>query len=59
MFEKKKITNQITIEFCKECKKEIKRKFKEGDALFTQSTNCPSCNGIMLVEKIFTETIEQ
>ena len=49
----------FTIEKCFKCNKEIKRKFKEGDYLFSDTTNCPTCDGKLLVEKIFGETIEQ
>jgi hypothetical protein len=38
---------------------ERKRKFKEGDYLFSESSKCDSCDGIMQIEKIFGETIEQ
>lgn len=59
MFEKKKITKYYTVDYCKECKKEHKRNFEAGDFLFKGSSDCPSCNSKMQVEKIFCETIEQ
>lgn len=49
----------FTIEKCFKCNKEIKRKFIEGDYLFSETTKCPTCDGKLLVEKIFGETIEQ
>ncbi len=49
----------FTIEKCYKCNKEIKRKFKEGDYLFSDTIKCPTCDGKLLVEKIFGETIEQ
>ncbi len=49
----------FTIEKCYKCNKEIKRKFKEGDYLFSETTKCPTCAGKLLIEKIFGETIEQ
>lgn len=59
MFSKEKITIAYTLEKCKQCSFERKRKFKEGDFLFTESTKCDSCNGITMIEKIFGETIEK
>ena len=58
IFKKKKITNAYTIEQCNSCNKEIKRKFKDGDCLFSEISKCSVCNGTMLIEKIFGETIE-
>ncbi len=49
----------FTVEKCYKCSKEIKRKFKEGDYLFFETTKCPTCDGKLQVEKIFGETIEQ
>ncbi|MCE2614505.1 MAG: hypothetical protein LVO36_01230 [Nitrosopumilus sp. (ex Thoosa mismalolli)] len=59
MFSKKKITLAYTIEKCPKCETIKKRKFSEGDILFTESTSCSSCDGIMLIEKIYGETLEQ
>jgi hypothetical protein len=38
---------------------EAKRKFKEGDFLFAETSKCNSCDGILHIEKIFGESIEQ
>jgi hypothetical protein len=54
IFSKEKIVIAYTTEKCKR-----KRKFKEGDYLFSESSKCDSCDGIMQIEKIFGETIEQ
>jgi hypothetical protein len=59
MFSKEKITIAYTIEKCKLCSMERKREFKEGDFLFSETGKCNSCDGMMLVEKIFGETIEK
>jgi len=58
MFEKKKITIAYTVEQCSLCSIEIKRKFKEGDFLFSETVKCSSCDGILSIEKIYGETIE-
>jgi hypothetical protein len=60
MFEKKKIIpTPYAIEQCKSCKKEIKRKFKEGDILFLETSQCKFCDGKLQIEQIFGETIEE
>ena len=59
MFSKEKIVIAYTIEKCKSCNLERKRKFKEGDFLFSETMKCNSCDGVMQIEKIFGESIEQ
>lgn len=56
---KEKQVVAYSVEQCPQCKKESKRKFKEGDVLFEEgATCCSSCNVQMKVSKIFGETIE-
>jgi hypothetical protein len=59
IFSKEKTIVEYTVEKCKSCNLERKRKFKEGDYLFCDTTKCESCDGVMRIEKIFGETIEQ
>ena len=59
MFSKKKITIAYTIEKCKNCQTVNKRKFIEGDVLFSESSKCTSCGATTNIEKIFGESIEQ
>ena len=59
MFSKEKIIVAYTIEKCKSCNFEKKRKFQEGDYLFSETTKCNSCEGMMQIEKIYGESIEQ
>jgi hypothetical protein len=47
-----------TTERCPSCKKESKRKFKEGDCLFAESVQCDACKIPMSIVKIFGEPIE-
>lgn len=47
-----------TVEKCSNCKKESKRKFKEGDCLFAQGSQCDSCKTTMSIAKIFGQAIE-
>lgn len=59
IFSKEKTVIAYTIEKCKLCSMERKRKFKEGDFLFSETTKCNSCDGTMSVTKIFGETVEK
>ena len=59
MFTKEKNIFAYTVEKCNKCNLERKRKFKEGDFLFAQTSKCDSCNGMTVIEKIFGETIEK
>ena len=59
IFSKKKITIAYTVEVCTKCGMLTKRKFNEGDVLFTERTPCSSCDGLIRIEKIFGVTMEQ
>ena len=59
IFSKKKTTLEYTVEKCKKCHTIKKRKFANGDVLFIESSKCSSCDGMMWIEKIFGETLEQ
>ena len=59
MFSKEKTILGYTVEKCNKCNLERKRKFKEGDFLFSETSKCDSCNGITVIEKIFGEPIEK
>ena len=59
MFSKEKIVMEYTVEKCKSCNLERKRKFKDGDYLFCDTSKCESCGGVMQIEKIFGETLDQ
>ncbi len=59
MFSKEEIIIAYTIEKCKACEMERKRKFKEGDYLYAETSKCDSCEGTMQIEKIFGESIEK
>lgn len=59
MFSKKeKPLTAYTLEKCPTCSKESKRKFKEGDVLFTESSLCDKCKAHMRITKIFGESTE-
>ncbi len=59
MFSKEEIVIAYTVEKCKSCEMERKRKFKNGDYLFAETSKCDSCEGSMQIEKIFGESIEK
>lgn len=58
MFSKEKITVTYVVERCPLCKFEKKRNYKEGDYVFANTIKCNSCDGVMQIDKIFGETIE-
>ena len=59
IFSKKKIIIAYTIEKCPECNMQRKRKCAKDDVLFSESSKCPSCDVICMIEKIFGESFEQ
>ena len=59
IFSKEKIIIEYTVEKCKSCNLERKRKFKDGDYLFRETSKCESCDGVMQIEKVFGETMDQ
>ena len=59
MFSKQKITIAYTVEKCTKCGMQRKRKFVDGDVLFTESSKCTSCDGMASIEKIFGEILEK
>lgn len=59
MFSKEKNIITYTLEKCIQCNLEIKRKFKEGDYVFSETSKCTSCGGLSIIDKIFGESIER
>jgi len=59
IFSKKKTVIAYTVEKCTKCGMQIKRKFNDGDVLFTESSKCTSCDGMANIEKIFGEILEK
>lgn len=56
---KEEVRTAFTVEQCESCHKESKRKFKEGDFLFNESTQCALCKGKLRISKIFGEVIKE
>jgi hypothetical protein len=59
MISKEETITPYTVEKCNSCNKETKRNFRVGDYLFTETTKCSSCNGKMIIEKIYGESLEK
>ena len=59
MFSKNKITLEYTLEKCNKCGNTTKRKFRKGDVLFAELSKCPSCDGVVCIDQIFGEILEQ
>jgi hypothetical protein len=55
---KNKLTTCYTSMECKSCKILKKRKFADGDFVFSFSENCSECDGKMMITKIFGITMD-
>jgi len=52
------ITTCYTSLECNSCKILTKRKFVDGDFVFSFSENCSDCDGKMMITKIFGVTMD-
>jgi len=59
MYNKNEIMESYTLERCGSCEKELKRKFSKGDFVFKIVSKCPSCQGQVIITKIFADTLIQ
>ena len=60
MFTKKEeIRTPFTVEQCESCHNESKRKFKDDDFIFKETSQCNSCKGQLRISKIFGEIIKE
>ena len=50
---KNKISTCYTSTECNSCKFIKKRKFTDGDIVFSTAENCSECDGKMIITKIF------
>ena len=55
---KNKISTCYTSMECNSCKLVKKRKFVDGDSVFSTPENCSECDGKMLIKKIFGVTMD-
>ena len=57
MSDKNEIVTAYTIQQCNSCKEESKQKFSDGDYVFKEISKCFSCDGQIIVAKIFGESL--
>ena len=57
MYNKNEFMEPCTLERCGSCEKELKRKFSKGDFVFKIVSKCPSCQGQVIITKIFADTL--
>ena len=59
MSNKNEIVTAYTLQQCSSCKEESKRKFSDGDYVFKEILKCSSCDGQIIITKIFGESLTQ
>ena len=57
MSDKNEIVTAYTIQQCHSCKEQSKRKFSDGDYVFKEILKCSSCDGQIIITKIFGESL--
>ena len=57
MSNKIEIVTAYTLLQCNSCKELSKQKFSDGDYVFKEISKCSSCNGQIIVAKIFGESL--
>ena len=59
MSKKIEIVTAYTLQLCSSCKEESKREFSDGDYIFKEISKCSSCDGQVIITKIFGESLTQ
>ena len=54
----RKLSTPYTFLKCQSCKITIKRKFEDGDIVFSITHSCSDCDGKMMITKIFGESMD-
>ena len=57
MSDKNEIVTAYTIQQCNSCKEQSKQKFSDGDYVFKEISKSSSCDGQIIVAKIFGESL--
>ena len=57
MSNKIEIVTAYTLLQCNSCKELSKQKFSDGDYVFKEISKCSSCDGQIIVAKIFGESL--
>ena len=56
---KNEIVNAYTLQQYNSCKEQSKRKFSDGDYVFKEISKCSSCDGQIIITRIFGESLTQ
>tara|TARA_Y100000031_G_C7934096_1_gene254045 strand:+ start:372 stop:551 length:180 start_codon:yes stop_codon:yes gene_type:complete len=59
MSNKIEIITAYTLQQCNSCKEQSKQKFSDSDYVFKEISKCSSCDGQVMVTKIFGESLTQ
>jgi len=59
MSNKNEIVTEYTLLQCNSCKEQSKQKFSDGDYVFKESSKCSSCDGQVIITRIFGEYLTQ
>ena len=59
MSNKNEIVNAYTLQQCNTCKQQSKRKFSDEDYVFKEISKCSSCDGQIIITRIFGESLTQ
>ena len=59
MSNKNEIVNAYTLQQCNTCKEQSKRKFSDEDYVFKEMSKCSSCDGQIIITRIFGESLTQ
>lgn len=54
----RKLSTPYTFLKCQSCKITMKRKFEDGDIVFSITQSCSDCDGKMMITKIFGESMD-
>ena len=57
MSDKNEIISAYTLQRCNSCKEQSKQKFSEGDYVFKEISKCSSCDGQIIITKIYGESL--
>ena len=53
MSNKNEIVTAYTLRQCNSCKEQSKQKFSDGDYVFKEISKCSSCDGQVIITRIF------
>ena len=59
MSNKNEIITAYTLKQCNYCKEQSKQKFSDSDYVFKEISKCSSCDGQVIITKIFGESLTQ